>query len=554
MDYDFIIIGAGSAGCVVANRLSEKERHRVLLLEAGPSDRRLFVQMPIGYGRTFHDPRVNWRYVTEPIPGLNGRTNYWPRGKIIGGSSSINAMVYIRGQKEDFDEWERLGNRGWGWKDVLRLYRMLEDHALGDSDQHGSGGPLHITDISAEAHPLCRAFIKAAEEAGLSFNGDLNGGSQEGAGYYQITTRGGLRLSAARAFLWPVRRHPNLRIETQAQASRIIFEGRRAVAVEYLQHGERHKARARREIVLSAGAVNSPQLLQLSGIGPAGLLRSLGIKVVCDAPAVGRNLQDHLCYDHVYRSRVPTLNDELLPLMGKLKAALRYVLFRSGPLALSINQAGGFLRTSPALSRPNMQLYFSPLSYEKTPPGTRALMKPDPFPGFSMSVSPCQPTSRGHLQIRDADPLSPPLIQPNYLSTGEDIAEILDGARFLRRLAATPALSAVIAEELKPGPATATDDELLADIRAKAYSVFHPCGTCRMGNNPAICVVDERLRVHQLSGLRVVDASIFPKAISGNINGPCIMTGAKGAELILEDLASSAGHGVNRSKKKRKRT
>jgi choline dehydrogenase len=552
MDYDFIIIGAGSAGCVVANRLSEKERHRVLLLEAGPSDRRLFVQMPIGYGRTFHDPRVNWRYVTEPIPGLSGRTNYWPRGKIIGGSSSINAMVYIRGQKEDFDEWERLGNRGWGWKDVLRLYRTLEDHALGESAEHGSGGPLHITDISAEAHPLCRAFIKGAGEAGLRFNGDLNGSSQEGAGYYQITTRGGLRLSAARAFLWRVRRRPNLRIETQAQASRIIFEGRRAVAVEYLQHGERRTARARREIVLAAGAVNSPQLLQLSGIGPAGLLRSLGVKVLCDAPAIGQNLQDHLCYDHIYRSRVPTLNDELLPMMGKLKAGLRYLFFRSGPLALSINQAGGFFRASAALSRPNMQLYFSPLSYEKTPPGTRALMKPDPFPGFGMSVSPCRPTSRGYLQIRGGDPLSPPLIQPNYLSTDADVAEILDGARFLRRLAATSALAAVIAGELKPGPAVVTDDELLADIRAQSYSVFHPCGTCRMGNNPASCVVDERLRVHQLSGLRVVDASIFPAVTSGNINGPCIMTGAKGAELILEDLASPAGHGVNRSKKKKR--
>jgi choline dehydrogenase len=535
MDYDFIVIGAGSAGCVLANRLSEDPRHRVLLLEAGPSDRRLWVQLPIGYGRTFHDPRVNWRYVTEPVPGLGGRSNYWPRGKLIGGSSSINAMVYIRGQKEDFDEWEKLGNHGWGWGDVLPLYRKLEDHAFGESEAHGAGGPLRVTDIAAAAHPLCRSFIKAGEEAGLAFNHDFNGATQEGVGYYQITTRDGLRLSAARAFLWPALRRPNLRVETMAQATRIVLEGRRAVAVDYVQGGRREQARAGREIILSAGAVNSPQLLQLSGIGPAGLLQSLGIAVLCDNRAVGRNLQDHLCYDHVYRSRQPTLNDALLPLRGKLKAGLRYLLFRDGPLSLSINQAGGFVRTSSALPRPNMQLYFSPLSYEKAPPGTRALMKPDPFPGFGMSVSPCRPTSRGHLEIRSADPLAPPSIHPNCLSTREDLAKLLGGARLLRGLAAMPALSAIIAEELKPGLAVATDDELIADIRAQAYSVFHPCGTCRMGSDEANCVVDERLRVHGLRGLRVVDASIFPTLPSGNINGPCIMTGAKGAELVLED-------------------
>ena len=536
MDYDFVIVGAGSAGCVLANRLSENGRHRVLLLEAGPSDLRPLVQIPIGYGRTFHDPRVNWRYVTEPIPGLAGRRNYWPRGKLVGGSSSINAMVYIRGQREDFAEWESLGNRGWAWDHILGLYRRLEDHALGESGQHGARGPLRVTDISTEAHPLCGSFIEAGEQVGLAFNPDLNGASQEGVGYYRITTRNGLRLSAARAFLRPARRRPNLRIETKAQATRIIFEGRRAVAVEFLQGGERKRARAGREIILSAGAVNSPQLLQLSGLGPAALLRSLGIEVVRDIPPVGQNLQDHLCYDHIYRSLVPTLNGELYSLRGKLKAGLRYLLFRKGPLSLSVNQAGGFCRTSLELRRPNMQLYFSPLSYEKTPPGVRALMKPDPFPGFTMSVSPCRPASRGHLEIRSPDPLEPPSIHPDSLSTEEDLAELLAGARLLRRLAATPALSAVIAEELRPGPAAATDDQLVADIKAQAYSVFHPCGTCRMGNNPASCVVDERLRVHQFSGLRVVDASIFPTVPSGNINGPCIVTGAKGAELILEDL------------------
>jgi choline dehydrogenase len=331
-------------------------------------------------------------------------------------------------------------------------------------------------------------------------------------------------------------RRANLRVETMAQASRILLEGSRAVAVDYVRHGVRTRARARREIILSAGAVNSPQLLLLSGVGPAALLKSLGIDVMCDRAAVGQNLQDHLCYDHVYRSRQPTLNDELYPWWGKVRAALRYLAFRRGPLSLSVNQAGGFFRGGPEQPRPNIQLYFSPLSYERTPPGVRALTKPDPFSGFLLSVSPCRPTSRGHLQIRSADPLEAPAIHPNYLSTNSDLAELLTGARFLRRLAATPALSSVIAEEMKPGPATATDEALIDDIRSRSYSVFHPAGTCRMGPDPATSVVDARLRVHGIGGLRVIDASIFPTVPSGNINAPCIMTGAKGADLILQEL------------------
>jgi choline dehydrogenase len=536
MDYDFIVIGAGSAGCVLANRLSESGRHRVLLLEAGPSDRRIWVQVPIGYGKTYYDPRVNWMYRSEPIPGLHNRVNYWPRGKVLGGSSSINAMVYIRGQAEDFDGWEALGNPGWGWTDILPLYKSIEDHALGASEHHGAGGPLHVSEITGDAHPLCQAFFRAGQEAGLAFNRDLNGETQEGVGYYQITTRNGFRLSSARAFLWPAQRRANLRVETMAHATRIIFEGTRAVGVEYLQVGQRVRARAAREVIVSAGAVNSPQLLQLSGIGHAARLKDLGIDVVCDRPGVGQNLQDHVCYDHVYRSREPTLNDALYPWHGKVIAALRYALFRRGPLSLSVNQGGGFFRTSPAETRPNMQLYFSPLSYERTPPGTRALMKPDPFSGFLMSVSPCRPTSRGEIRLRTADPFEAPAIHPNALATNHDISELVAGARFLRRLAATEALSAVIAEELKPGPATASEGALAEDIRARSYSVFHPSGTCRMGPDPTQAVVDERLRVHGLGGLRVVDASIFPTMPSGNINAPSIVTGAKGATLILQEL------------------
>jgi len=536
MDYDFIVIGAGSAGSVVASRLSEDGRHRVLLLEAGPSDRRLWVQIPIGYGKTFYDPRVNWMYQTEPIAGFGGRINYWPRGKLLGGSSSINAMVYIRGQPSDFDEWEALGNPGWGWRDVLPCYKRIEDHALGSSEEHGAGGPLHVSEASDQAHPLCQAFFRAGEEVGLAFNRDLNGKTQEGVGYYHFTIRNGFRLSAARAFLWPAMRRSNLEVETMSQASRIVFEGARAAAVDYIQRGVRRQARARREIILSAGAVNSPQLLQLSGVGPAPLLKSLGMDVVCDRAAVGQNLQDHVCYDHVYRSRQPTLNDELYPWRGKVRAALRYIAFRRGPLSLSVNQAGGFIRGGPEQPRPNIQLYFSPLSYERTPPGVRALTKPDPFSGFLMSVSPCRPTSRGQLRIRSADPFEAPAIQPNYLSTNSDVAELLTGARFLRRLAATRALASVIDEELKPGTTTSTDEALIGDIRARGSSVFHPAGTCRMGPNPRDSVVDARLRVHGVSGLRVIDASIFPAVPSGNINAPCIMTGVKGADLILQEL------------------
>ncbi|MGH7122878.1 MAG: GMC family oxidoreductase, partial [Stellaceae bacterium] len=336
-------------------------------------------------------------------------------------------MVYIRGQAADFDEWEAQGNPGWGWRDVLPHYKRIENHFLGASELHGAGGPLHVSETSDQAHPLCQAFFRAGEEVGLPFNRDLNGTSPEGVGHYHFTIRDGLRMSASRAFLWPAMRRANLRIETMALATRIVVEDGRAVAVEYTRDGARMRTEARREIILSAGSINSPQLLQVSGIGPAPLLKSLGIEVVCDRPAVGQNLQDHLCYDHVYRSRQPTLNDELYPWWGKVRAALRYIAFRRGPLSLSVNQAGGFFRDGPDRARPNIQLYFSPLSYERAPPGVRALTKPDPFSGFLVSVSPCRPTSRGHLEIRSADPSEAPAIHPNYLSTNSDIAELLAG-------------------------------------------------------------------------------------------------------------------------------
>jgi choline dehydrogenase len=532
--YDYIIVGAGSAGCVLANRLTTNGRHRVLLLEAGPSDWNFWIQLPVGYGKTYYNPRYNWMYESEPIPGLNNRTNYFPRGKVLGGSSSINAMVYSRGQAGDFDDWEALGNPGWGWKDVLPIYRRMEDHALGPSAHHGSGGPLHVDDITEIVHPLTHIYVKAGQEAGLRHTRDLNGETIEGVGIYQITTHRGFRESTARAYLWPARRRKNLRIETEALATQILFDGSKAVGIAYEQRGQRVEARAGREVILAGGSINSPQLLQLSGIGPADVLGAKGIAVHHGLP-VGRHLQDHLCYDHTFRSKVPSLNDDLLPWSGKLKAGLRYALTRKGPLALSVNQGGGFFRSRPDAERPNIQLYFSPLTYTKAPPGVRALMAPDPFSGFIMSVSPCRPTSRGCLEIKSSNPKDAPAIHPNFLSTNHDVEELLAGARFLRKLSAAPSLAAIIDEELAPGPGVRSDEETIADIRNRSYSVFHPVSTCRMGPDATRNVVDHRLKVHGIEGLRVIDASIFPTVTSGNTNAPAIMVGEKGADLVLAD-------------------
>lgn len=534
-DFDYIVVGAGSAGCVLANRLTESGRHRVLLIEAGGSDRNFWVRMPIGYGKAFYDGRINWKYMTEPDPGTKGRQSYWPRGKVLGGSSSINAMVWIRGQPQDFDAWKALGNPGWGWDDVLPAFRRAENNAAGADDWRGVGGPLSVCDISRDVHALCQTYLAAGEAAGLGHNPDFNGASQEGVGIYQITTRRGVRASAATSYLRPAMRRENLVVETRAHVTRILFDGRRAVGVEYRRGGALTSARARAEVILSAGSVNSPQILQLSGIGDGALLGRYGIAVVADNPQVGGNLQDHLGIDYLYRSRLPTLNNILRPWWGRLLVGCRYLAFRNGPLSLSVNQGGGFFRTRPGLERPNMQLYFSPVSYIKAPPGKRPLMSPDPYPGFLLGLSNCQPTSRGHLQIRSADPFEAPEIHPNYLSTEHDVQELLEGVRFLRRLAGTPPMAGLIAEELKPGPEVTTEEALVDDIRARAGTVFHPAGTCAMGPDPASAVVDARLRVHGVEGLRVIDASIFPRLTSGNTNAPTIMVGEKGAELVLAD-------------------
>lgn len=537
-EVDYIVIGAGSAGCAVAGRLADTGRYRVLLIEAGPDDRNPWLHVPIGYGKSFYNARVNWMYRTEPVPGLDNRVVYQPRGKVVGGSSAINAMVYARGQPADYDGWAALGNPGWGWAEVLDAYRRMEDHPLGPSELHGAGGPVGVTDVTDAVHPLTRACIAAAAEAGLPYNADLNGASQEGAGYYQITAKGGFRVSSARAFLWPARRRGLIEVVTHALATRLLLDGRRAVGVEYRRDGRLHQARAAAEVIVAAGAINSPQLLQVSGIGGGETLRRHRIDVVHDAPAVGQNLQDHLCYDHVYRARRPSLNEELLPLAGKIKVGLHYLLRRKGPLALSVNQGGGFYRTRDDVARPDMQLYFSPLSYERALPGVRALMKPDPFPGFLVSLSPCRPTSRGHVAITSADTRDAPAIFGNYLDTPEDMADLVAGAHFLRRIASTATMRDWIETETKPGPQCRSDADFAADIRARTYSVFHPCGTCRMGPDAATAVVDARLKVHGIDRLRVIDASIFPTIPSGNIGAPAMMVGMRGADFLLADDAA----------------
>ena len=533
--WDYIIVGAGSAGCVLANRLSADAACRVLLLEAGGSDRRLSVRVPIGYAYTYRDPAVNWMYQTRPEPALNGRSSYWPRGKVLGGSSSINAMAYVRGLPHDYERWKNMGNPGWGWAEVLPLFKRSEDHVAGASPHHGAGGELRVSDIARHVHPLCQRFLGAARTLGFADSDDFNGPRMEGVGIYQVNTRGGWRESSASAFLRPALRRANLLLHARSMVTRVMLQGRRAVGVEYLRGGAWVQAFARREVLLCAGAINSPQLLQLSGIGDAAVLRALGIEVALHAPMVGRQLQDHLHITHVYRASVPTLNDTLYPWAARVRAALRYVLRRDGPLAMGVNQAGGFVRSDAGQAQPNLQLYFNPASYSTRPAEARRMMFADPFPGFSMSVHACQPTSRGSITVASADPLAAPSISPNYLSTEKDLQEALAGARLLRALAATDPLRAAIAAEVLPGVGMSSDAELLADFRARADTIFHPVGSCAMGPRADTAVVDARLRVHGMASLRVVDASVFPAITSGNTNAPTIMVAEKAAQMLIED-------------------
>ncbi|GAB4540669.1 MAG: GMC family oxidoreductase N-terminal domain-containing protein [Roseibium sp.] len=528
---DYIIVGGGSAGCILAERLSADPGTSVLLLEAGGSDSSPWVSLPLGYGRLTSDPTRTWRYMTDADEGLGGRSISWPRGRLIGGSGSINAMVYCRGLPSDFDDWEAEGAIGWNWSRIRPVFERLETKVTPLGERCGEG-PIHVQNVSNQVHRVNRHFFAALEEAGLPWSDDFNGDRPEGGGIYQINTRDGRRCSSARAFLAPARRRRNLAVRIHAQVSRILFDGAKASGVE-LTTGERF--RARREVVLSAGAIGSPQLLQVSGIGPGRLLNSLGIPVICDNHHVGGNLQDHLAATFTFQAREPTLNAVLRPLTGRALAALRYVLTRKGPLALSVNQCGGFLRSSPELDRPDQQLYFNPISYRLVASGDRTRLKIDPFNGFIICAQPARPTSRGRIEITSADATVAPRIRPNSLATEEDRRAVVAGGRLCQRIMASKALSGLVHSSVAPHLGDLDDDAILADFRQRASTVYHPVSTCRMGADRTTSVLDNRLKVHGIKGLRVVDASAFPSITSGNTNAPTMMLALKGADIMLED-------------------
>lgn len=535
---DFIIVGAGSSGCVLAERLSASGRHKVLVLEAGGDDRRFYIEMPLGYGKTFFDPKVNWMYRAEPDPGLAGNVDHWPRGRVLGGSSSINAMVWIRGARADFDDWRAAGNPGWGADEMYDAFREIECAVIGDDARRGRGGPLNLFVPDKTVHPLTRKWFEAAQTLGLPLNPDFNGADQEGVGLFEFTIHKGRRLSAARAFLRPAMKRPNLRVIKGAQVTGLSFDGSRVTGVSYLRGGKAVEIKAGREVILSGGAVNSPQLLQVSGIGPAAHLAGLGIKVRSDNAHVGRNLEDHVGFNYTYRARCKTLNQDLRPWWGKVKAGLHYLLARDGPLSVSLNQGGGFIRTGPDRDRPNMQLYFQALSTVLPRPGERPILSPDPWPGFSIGCSNCRPKSRGEIMIRSSDPLEPPRITPNALSHDDDVRELLETGKLIRKMAATSPLAEFIEAEILPGPDVVDDEAMIDDLRRRSGTVYHPVATCRMGPDPARAVVDPRLRVHGVDGLRVVDCSVFPNIVTGNTNAAAIATAWRAAELVLEDASS----------------
>jgi choline dehydrogenase len=528
LEFDYIIVGAGSAGCVLANRLTADGKYSVLLLEAGPEDSHLWIHIPLGYGRLFKEKTVNWMYQTEPEQGLKGRSVFQPRGKVLGGSSSINGLLYVRGQHEDYDRWRQHGNLGWGFDDVLPYFKKAEDQTRGADDFHAVGGPLPVSDWR-HADPLSAAFVDAAAEVGFPKNSDFNGATQEGAGFFQTTTKGGRRASTAVAYLRSAKARPNLHVETSALAERILFEGRRAVGVAYRTAGIPRTARARKEVLISGGAFNSPQLLQLSGVGPADLLRQHGIEVVLDASGVGNDLQDHMQVRVVMRcSQAITLNDVVNNPVRKFLTGLRYAMFRTGPLTIAAGTSGAFFKTNPRLATPDIQIHFLPFSTDKMGE------KLHPFSGFTASVCQLRPESRGSLRIKSADPAAPPEIRINYLASDVDRATNVEGLKILRRILHARALAPYVVEEVDPGDKITSDGALLAYCRARGTTIYHPTSTCRMGNDP-LAVVDQRLRVRGLDGLRVIDASVMPDLVSGNTNAPVIMIAEKASDLILQD-------------------
>jgi len=532
--FDFVIVGAGSAGSVLADRLSESGRFRVLVLEAGGRDRSPWVHLPVGYGKLFYHPKLNWAHMSEPQPNLAGRRDYWPRGRVVGGSGSINAMVYCRGLPKDFEDWAAAGAQGWGWQDVRAAYEQLETQVAQDGTTSGSG-KIRVSDVGDQIHKVNRYFFDALGEMQMPVTSDINGPQPEGGTVYRLNTRGGRRCSSARAFLAPALKRRNLTLRTGVQVNRVVFEGRRATGVEVVMGGKTQTISAG-EVILSAGAVASPKILQLSGIGPADHLRAHGIKVRVANENVGGNLQDHLGINYYFKATQPTLNNVLAPWYGKVLAGVRYGLTRRGPLALSVNQCGGFFRSSSGVSVPDQQLYFNPVTYTTARVGTRNVINPDPFAGFIIGVQPTRPTSRGRIDIKSADPADAPLIHPNSLDTEEDRAGAVAGGRLCGHIMRAPAMGALVRAPMGADIRHMDDAGILEDFRARCGTVFHPVATCRMGADARSAVCDSEMRVFGTEGLSVIDASAFPNLTSGNTNAPTMMLAYRAADFILQRI------------------
>ena len=529
---DYVVVGAGSAGCVLANRLSADPNIHVVLLEAGGRDLNPWIHVPVGYFKTLHNPKTDWCYKTERDPGLNGRSIDWPRGKTLGGSSSINGLLYVRGQRQDFDHWAQLGNRGWSFDDVLPLFKRSEGHEDGESAFHGGDGGLSVSRIRAKSD-VAEAYIGAAVEMGVPRTDDYNGEDQEGAGYFQQTAKGGLRCSSARAFLKPAKSRPNLEIITHAHVQHLAFDETdpsRVAGVAFRQSGVERVVQLRSggEVVLSAGAIGSPQILELSGIGRPDVLDTAGVPVRSASPGVGESLQDHLQIRLVYEVNVPTLNDAINRFAPRMGIGLEYVLFRTGPMSLGASQVAIFAKSMQGLETPDIQFHFQPLSADK--PG----IEMHPFSGITSSVCQLRPESRGHIHIRTPSADDHPTIVPNYLSATADQLCAVRAVRFARAMTKTNALSPFIVREHVPTDDPQTDDEILDAARQISQTIYHPTSTCRMGQDPD-AVVDERLRVRGIQALRIADASVMPAIVSGNTNAPTIMIGEKASDMILED-------------------
>ncbi|SNT76226.1 GMC family oxidoreductase [Paracoccus seriniphilus] len=536
MEADFIIVGAGSSGCVLANRLSQNPNNKVLLVEAGGRDSYPWIHVPAGYFKTMNNPGYDWCYKTEPVPGLKRKVINWPRGKVLGGSSALNGLLYVRGQAQDYDRWRQMGNIGWGWDDVLPYFKRAEGNERGGDALHGGDGPLAVSD-PRYTHPICDAWIAAAQQAGYRANDDINGITQEGVGYYQLTVRNGRRCSAAVAYLQPIRRRPNLNILTRAQVHKIVLEGKRAVGVEITDRaGQVQTLTARREVILSSGAVGSPQILMLSGIGDDAELRKAGVRPHHHLPGVGKNLQDHLQARTTFKTRNKTVNDEVRSLVAKMKTAARYGLKRNGPMTMGASMVAGFLRSSPDEETPDIQFHINPWSADSPAEGVH------PFSAFTATVCVLRPSSKGEITLAGPDPLAAPKIQPNYLATEDDCRRTVEGVRISRRIARQAALASEIIEEFRPPQDLDLDDydAALDWVRGNSTTVYHPAGTCKMGKDQT-SVVDERLRVHGIQGLRVVDCSIMPEIVSGNTNAPAVMVAEKASDMILDDARQTGG-------------